>query len=75
MRATVVVPVLKQARGGPWRCRHRHHDPYAGKPPRGRRPGAGDRSLDVVESTIVTVSEPRPATLMGTGKIRDQGQP
>ncbi|MBZ9792505.1 GTPase HflX [Rhizobium sp. 3T7] len=70
MRATVVVPVLKQARaargGG-------DAAPQVTRTPESRLEEATGLAqaidLDVVNGTVVTVNAPRPATLMGTGKI------
>ena len=71
MRATVVVPVLKQARGS----RGGADTVTTTRTPESRLEEATGLAqaidLDVVKGTIVTVSEPRPATLMGTGKIQD----
>ncbi|MBO9194094.1 MULTISPECIES: GTPase HflX [unclassified Rhizobium] len=71
MRATVVVPVLKQARGS----RGSADTITTTRTPESRLEEATGLAqaidLDVVKGTIVTVSEPRPATLMGTGKIQE----
>ncbi|MDM9644026.1 GTPase HflX [Rhizobium sp. S163] len=71
MRATVVVPVLKQARGS----RGSADSVTTTRTPESRLEEATGLAqaidLDVVKGTIVTVSEPRPATLMGTGKIQE----
>jgi GTP-binding protein HflX len=71
MRATVVVPVLKQARGS----RGSSDTVTTTRTPESRLEEATGLAqaidLDVVKGTIVTVSEPRPATLMGTGKIQE----
>ncbi|WP_283196362.1 GTPase HflX [Rhizobium sp. AN80A] len=71
MRATVVVPVLKQARGS----RGGADTVTTTRTPESRLEEATGLAqaidLDVVKGTIVTVSEPRPATLMGTGKIQE----
>lgn len=71
MRATVVVPVLKQARGS----RGSADGVTTTRTPESRLEEATGLAqaidLDVVKGTIVTVSEPRPATLIGTGKIQE----
>ncbi|WP_111561431.1 GTPase HflX [Rhizobium sp.] len=71
MRATVVVPVLKQARGS----RGSADAVTTTRTPESRLEEATGLAqaidLDVVKGTIVTISEPRPATLMGTGKIQE----
>jgi GTP-binding protein HflX len=71
MRATVVVPVLKQARGS----RNNAEGAAVTRTPESRLEEATGLAqaidLDVVKGVIVTVSEPRPATLMGTGKIQE----
>ncbi|WP_183900329.1 GTPase HflX [Rhizobium metallidurans] len=71
MRATVVVPVLKQARGS----RGGADTVTTTRTPESRLEEATGLAqaidLDVVKGTIVAVSEPRPATLMGTGKIQE----
>jgi GTP-binding protein HflX len=71
MRATVVVPVLKQARGS----RGNAETLTTTRTPESRLEEATGLAqaidLDVVKGVIVTVSEPRPATLMGTGKIQE----
>ncbi|MBO9124156.1 MULTISPECIES: GTPase HflX [unclassified Rhizobium] len=71
MRATVVVPVLKQARGS----RGSADTVTTTRTPESRLEEATGLAqaidLDVVKGTVVTVSEPRPATLMGTGKIQE----
>ncbi len=70
MRATVVVPVLKQGRAGRSVA---DAAPVVTRTPESRLEEATGLAqaidLDVVNGTIVTVSDPRPATLMGTGKI------
>ncbi|WP_028748121.1 GTPase HflX [Rhizobium mesoamericanum] len=72
MRATVVVPVLKQARAG-----RGGGDgvPVVTRTPESRLEEATGLAqaidLDVVNGAIVTVNDPRPATLMGTGKIEE----
>ncbi len=71
MRATVVVPVLKQARGS----RNNAEGAAVTRTPESRLEEATGLAqaidLDVVKGVIVTVSDPRPATLMGTGKIQE----
>lgn len=70
MRATVVVPVLKHARAGRGAG---DAAPVVTRTPESRLEEATGLAqaidLDVVNGTIVTVNDPRPATLMGTGKI------
>ncbi|KWV41618.1 MULTISPECIES: GTPase HflX [Rhizobium] len=72
MRATVVVPVLKQGRAG---RSAGDAAPVVTRTPESRLEEATGLAqaidLDVVNGTIVTVSDPRPATLMGTGKIEE----
>jgi GTP-binding protein HflX len=72
MRATVLVPVLKQARGG------RNASDGASavtRTPESRLEEATGLAqaidLEVVNGSIVPVNDPRPATLMGTGKIEE----
>lgn len=71
MLATVVVPVLKQARGG----RNTPDGVIVTRTPESRLEEASGLAqaidLDVVNAIIVPVNEPRPATLMGTGKIEE----
>ncbi|KQV81399.1 GTPase HflX [Rhizobium sp. Root1220] len=71
MRATVIVPVLKQGRGG-------SNAEGAGavtRTPESRLEEATGLAqaidLDVVKGMIVSVNDPRPATLMGSGKIEE----
>jgi GTP-binding protein HflX len=70
MRATVVVPVLKQARAARGAG---DAAPLVTRTPESRLEEATGLAqaidLDVVNGTVVTVNAPRPATLMGTGKI------
>ncbi|AJD41179.1 GTPase HflX [Rhizobium sp. SEMIA 4085] len=70
MRATVVVPVLKQARS-----RSTPIEGAATRSPESRLEEATGLAeaidLDVVNGAIVPISDPRPATLLGTGKIED----
>ncbi|MDQ0560287.1 GTP-binding protein HflX [Rhizobium mesoamericanum] len=72
MRATVVVPVLKQARAGRGGS---DGVPVVTRTPESRLEEATGLAqaidLDVVNGAIVTVNDPRPATLMGTGKIEE----
>ncbi|WP_018858790.1 GTPase HflX [Rhizobium sp. 42MFCr.1] len=72
MRATVVVPLLKQGRAG---RSAGDAAPVVTRTPESRLEEATGLAqaidLDVVNGTIVTVSDPRPATLMGTGKIEE----
>ncbi|MBY5581995.1 GTPase HflX [Rhizobium leguminosarum] len=67
MRATVVVPVLKsRSRGG-------QSESASTRTPESRLEEATGLAqaidLDVVNGQIVPVNDPRPATLLGTGKI------
>lgn len=72
MRALVLVPVLKQAKAQPL---------PEGAPPAPSRSNEARleeaiglaRAIDltIVQGLIVTVSQPRPATLLGTGKIAE----
>ncbi|EJJ26843.1 GTPase HflX [Rhizobium sp. CF142] len=69
MRATVVVPVLKsRSRGG-------QTESTSTRTPESRLDEATGLAqaidLDVVNASIVSVSDPRPATLLGTGKIEE----
>lgn len=70
MRAAVIVPVLK-SRGG----RSSDSTPNVTRTPESRLEEATGLAqaidLDVVSRAIVTVNDPRPATLMGTGKIEE----
>ncbi|NLS06779.1 GTPase HflX [Rhizobium sp. P32RR-XVIII] len=70
MRATVVVPVLKQARG-----KAAPLDGAATRSPESRVEEATGLAeaidLDVVSGFIVPIADPRPATLLGTGKIEE----
>ncbi len=72
MRATVVVPVLKQARTGRGAA---DSAPAVTRTPESRLEEATGLAqaidLDVVNGSVVTVNDPRPATLMGTGKIAE----
>ncbi|MBB3312159.1 GTP-binding protein HflX [Rhizobium sp. BK196] len=69
MRATVVVPVLKsRSRGG-------QTESASTRTPESRLDEATGLAqaidLDVVNASIVSVNDPRPATLLGTGKIEE----
>ncbi|UWU30209.1 GTPase HflX [Rhizobium sp. WSM1274] len=69
MRATVVVPVLKsRSRGG-------QSESASTRTPESRLEEATGLAqaidLDVVNASIVPVNDPRPATLLGTGKIEE----
>ncbi|MBB6224268.1 GTPase HflX [Rhizobium leguminosarum] len=69
MRATVVVPVLKsRSRGG-------QSESASTRTPESRLEEATGLAqaidLDVVTGSIVPVNDPRPATLLGTGKIEE----
>ncbi|MGR9163520.1 GTPase HflX [Rhizobium leguminosarum] len=69
MRATVVVPVLKsRSRGG-------QSESASTRTPESRLEEATGLAqaidLDVVNGQIVPVNDPRPATLLGTGKIEE----
>lgn len=69
MRATVVVPVLKsRSRGG-------QTESASTRTPESRLDEATGLAqaidLDVVNASIVAVNDPRPATLLGTGKIEE----
>ena len=73
-RALVLVPVLTR------QPRAASEDGLPGKPVSVRSPQArleeavglaGAIDLDVVHSEIVTVNDPRPATLLGTGKVEE----
>ncbi|MDR6670677.1 GTPase HflX [Rhizobium sp. 1399] len=69
MRATVVVPVLKsRSRGG-------QTESASTRTPESRLDEATGLAqaidLDVVNASIVPVNDPRPATLLGTGKIEE----
>jgi GTPase len=74
MRAVVVVPVLKQPRSRS----SQGETPVAAVPQRSNEARLEEATglaraidLEIVEGLIVTVNEPRPATLMGTGKIEE----
>ncbi|TCA08112.1 GTPase HflX [Rhizobium leguminosarum bv. viciae] len=69
MRATVVVPVLKsRSRGG-------QSESASTRTPESRLEEATGLAqaidLDVVNGQIIPVNDPRPATLLGTGKIEE----
>jgi GTP-binding protein HflX len=74
MRAVVVVPVLKQARSRAGQGAEQ----TATAPPRSNEARLEEAiglaraiDLEVVEGLIVSVTTPRPATLMGSGKIEE----
>ncbi|KAA1176832.1 GTPase HflX [Rhizobium tropici] len=73
MRAVVVVPVLKQARAA--RSAQADSANSASRPPESRLEEAKGLALaidlDVVNGSIVPINDPRPATLLGTGKIEE----
>lgn len=74
MRAAVIVPVLKQARS-----RGGQGDSSAAPAPQRSSEARLEEAiglaraidLEIVEGLIVPISQPRPATLMGTGKIEE----
>ena len=71
MFAVVLVPVLKQARGGPGN----NGDAGTQRTSESRLEEACGLAraidLNVVEGLIVTVNQPRPGTLFGSGKIEE----
>jgi GTPase len=74
MRAVVVVPVLKQSRPRPGQG----DTPAVAAPQRSNEARLEEATglaraidLEIVEGLIVSVNQPRPATLMGTGKIEE----
>ncbi|NLS16023.1 GTPase HflX [Rhizobium sp. P40RR-XXII] len=73
MRAVVVVPVLKQARAA--RSTQADSAISVTRPPESRLEEAKGLALaidlDVVNGSIVPINDPRPATLLGTGKIEE----
>ncbi|MFT4003198.1 MAG: GTPase HflX [Rhizobium sp.] len=73
MRAVVVVPVLKQARAA--RAAQADSAISVSRPPESRLEEAKGLALaidlDVVNGSIVPINDPRPATLLGTGKIEE----
>jgi GTP-binding protein HflX len=73
MRAVVVVPVLKQARSA--RAAQADNAISVSRPPESRLEEAKGLALaidlDVVSGSIVSINDPRPATLLGTGKIEE----
>ncbi len=73
MRAVVVVPVLKQARSA--RTAQADSAISVSRPPESRLEEAKGLALaidlDVVNGSIVPINDPRPATLLGTGKIEE----
>jgi len=72
MRAVVVVPVLKQARA---RAAQSESAITTTRLPESRldeaRGLAQAIDLDVVSGNVVPINDPRPATLLGTGKIEE----
>jgi GTP-binding protein HflX len=75
MRAVVIVPVLKQNRGSRSAAPSDASIPAAPRSDEARLEEAIGlaRAIDltIVQGLIVSVSQPRPATLMGTGKIEE----
>ncbi len=73
MCAVVVVPVLKQARAA--RTAQADNAISVTRPPESRLEEAKGLALaidlDVVNGSIVPINDPRPATLLGTGKIEE----
>ncbi|TXH79999.1 MAG: GTPase HflX [Rhizobium sp.] len=73
MRAVVVVPVLKQARAA--RSAQADSAISVTRSPESRLEEAKGLALaidlDVVSGSIVPINDPRPATLLGTGKIEE----
>ncbi|NLR96007.1 GTPase HflX [Rhizobium sp. P38BS-XIX] len=73
MRAVVVVPVLKQARAA--RSAQADSAISVSRPPESRLEEAKGLALaidlEVVSGSIVSINDPRPATLLGTGKIEE----
>jgi GTP-binding protein HflX len=73
MRAVVVVPVLKQARAA--RSAQADSAISVSRPPESRLEEAKGLALaidlNVVNGSIVPINDPRPATLLGTGKIEE----
>ncbi|AYG66204.1 MULTISPECIES: GTPase HflX [unclassified Rhizobium] len=73
MRAVVVVPVLKQARAA--RSAQADSANSVSRPPESRLEEAKGLALaidlEVVNGSIVPINDPRPATLLGTGKIEE----
>jgi len=74
MRAVVVVPVLKQSRPKTGQG----DSPIAAAPQRSNEARLEEAiglaraiDLEIAEGLIVVVNQPRPATLMGTGKIEE----
>jgi GTP-binding protein HflX len=68
MRAVVLVPVLKKAGGGEAEDGERRSDARRLDEAVGL---AGAIDLDIAASLIVPVATPRPATLLGTGKMAE----
>ncbi|MGK6313813.1 GTPase HflX [Neorhizobium sp. DT-125] len=78
MRAAVVVPVLKQARPQGGHRAGQGESPAAPAPQRSNEARLEEAiglakaiDLTIVEGLIVSVGQPRPATLIGTGKIEE----
>ena len=73
MRAVVVVPVLKQARAS--RSAQADSAISVSRLPESRREEAKGLALaidlEVVSGSVVPINDPRPATLLGTGKIEE----
>ncbi|MFS8046872.1 GTPase HflX [Rhizobium sp. BR 314] len=73
MRAVVVVPVLKQARAA--RSAQADSAISVSRPSESRLEEAKGLALaidlEVVNGSIVPINDPRPATLLGTGKIEE----
>ena len=70
MHATVIVPVLKKGRGG--RSASDGQQAVTRTPESRLEEAIGLAQaidLDVVNGVIVPVNDPRPATLLGTGKL------
>lgn len=68
MKAVVLVPVLKKAPTGEQAALLRRSDQHRLSEAIGL---AGAIDLDVVEAEIVPIQQPRPATLIGTGKLAE----
>lgn len=72
-RAIIVVPVLTRVQKAAAGDAHQGDRPRLARSPQARLDEAiglaGAIDLDTVHAEIVTVSDPRPATLLGTGKL------
>ncbi|MEQ8481404.1 MAG: GTPase HflX [Hoeflea sp.] len=68
MKAVVLVPVLKKAPTGEQSALSRRSDRHRLSEAIGL---AGAIDLEVVEAEIIPVQQPRPATLIGTGKLAE----